>query len=107
MIKVGDIIPNLTLRRASASGPLEINTKDFFAGKRSILFAVPGAFTPVCSSKHLPGFLNHAQDLHQKDIQTIACLAVNDAFVLQAWAEQTDNKFLQAAAQGIVQLKRG
>lgn len=99
MIKVGETIPSIPIRQVTNSGPREVNAYDIFAGKRSILFAVPGAFTPVCSTKHLPGFLTYAPALQQKSIQQIACLAVNDAFVLQAWAEdlQVYNKILMLA----------
>jgi peroxiredoxin len=67
--------------------PQPVKTDDFFAGKKVALFALPGAFTPTCSAKHLPGFVQHADDLKRKGIDTIACVSVNDAFVMGAWGE--------------------
>ncbi len=86
-IRVGDSIPNITIKQATANGPTDLNTERFFKDKKTILFAIPGAFTPVCSAKHLPGFVTHSQQLLDKGIDQIACLSINDAFVLQAWAE--------------------
>ena len=86
-IKVGDKLPSVTLTEATADGPKPVKTDDFFAGKRVALFAVPGAFTPTCSAKHLPGFKQLAQDIKAKGVDVIACLSVNDAFVMRAWAE--------------------
>jgi peroxiredoxin len=86
MIKVGDKIPSVTLKRFGANGMEEVSTDTLFLG-RVVLFAVPGAFTPTCSMKHLPGFLEKAGELKAKGIDRIICLAVNDAFVMKAWAE--------------------
>ena len=86
-IKVGDKLPSVTLTEATADGPKPVKTDAFFAGKRVALFAVPGAFTPTCSAKHLPGFKQLAQDIKAKGVDVIACVSVNDAFVLQAWAQ--------------------
>jgi peroxiredoxin (alkyl hydroperoxide reductase subunit C) len=86
-IKVGDTIPSMKLMTPGPDGPREISTDEIFRGKKVVLFAVPGAFTPTCSAKHLPGFIEHAQALRAKGVDTIACLAVNDAFVLRAWAK--------------------
>lgn len=86
-IKVGDKLPNVTLTQATAEGPKPVQTADFFKGKTVALFAVPGAFTPTCSAKHLPGFKQHAPDLKGKGVDTIACVSVNDAFVMRAWGE--------------------
>jgi peroxiredoxin len=86
-IKVGDKLPNVTLTQATAEGPKPIQSEDFFKGKTVALFAVPGAFTPTCSAKHLPGFKQHAPDLKAKGVDTIACLSVNDAFVMEAWGK--------------------
>ncbi|HEX8442525.1 MAG TPA: peroxiredoxin [Allosphingosinicella sp.] len=85
-VSVGDRIPNLTLMRAAADGPQPVSTADFFANRRVALFSVPGAFTPTCSARHLPGFVEKADDLKAKGVDEIACTAVNDAFVLAAWA---------------------
>jgi peroxiredoxin len=89
-IKVGDPIPHLTLAKATAEGPQPVSTAEFFAGRRIALFSVPGAFTPTCSARHLPGFVERASELKAKGIDEIACTAVNDAFVLAAWAKSGD-----------------
>ena len=85
-IKVGDKIPSMKLMQATAEGPKETSTDDFFAGKKVVLFAVPGAFTPTCSAKHLPGFVQNAAEFTAKGVDTVACIAVNDVFVMGAWA---------------------
>ncbi|MEE8516698.1 MAG: peroxiredoxin [Alphaproteobacteria bacterium] len=85
-IKAGDKIPSITLRRPTADGMEEISTDDIFTAKRVVLFAVPGAFTPTCSQQHLPGFVAKVDDFKAKGIDTIACIATNDAFVMGAWA---------------------
>ena len=87
-IKVGDKVPSATLMEMQAGGPRPVKTDDFFAGKKVALFALPGAFTPTCSAKHLPGFVQHAAELKAKGVGAIACLSVNDAFVMGAWGEQ-------------------
>ena len=86
-IRVGDRIPNVTLRHMTADGPAEITTEEVFSGKTVILFALPGAFTPTCSAKHLPGYLQHVDAIKAKGVDAIACLSVNDAFVMDAWAK--------------------
>jgi peroxiredoxin (alkyl hydroperoxide reductase subunit C) len=86
-IKTGDTIPAAKLTQATAEGPREISTEELFGGKTVVLFGVPGAFTPTCSAKHLPGFVEQAAALKAKGIDTIACMAVNDAFVMKAWGE--------------------
>jgi peroxiredoxin len=86
-IKAGDKVPSATLRYLSPEGPKEITTDELFRGKKVALFAVPGAFTPACSQRHLPGFVDKAADLKAKGIDTIACVAVNDAFVMGAWGK--------------------
>jgi len=90
VIAIGDTVPSTTLVKATSNGPDKIEGKDFFAGKRVALFSVPGAFTPTCSAKHLPGFIEKAAELKAKGIDEIACTAVNDAFVLAAWAKASD-----------------
>ncbi len=87
MIKPGDTLPSMKLMRATEEGPREVSTDDIFGGKRAVLFATPGAFTPTCSAKHLPGFVEHAAELRAKGVQAIVCLAVNDVFVMGAWAK--------------------
>ncbi len=86
-IKVGDRLPEATLRTMTPEGPAAKTTSDLFAGKTVALFAVPGAFTPTCSARHLPGFKDHAADLKAKGIDLIACVAVNDVFVMDAWGK--------------------
>jgi peroxiredoxin (alkyl hydroperoxide reductase subunit C) len=86
-IKIGDTIPEAKLTQATAEGPRELSSQDLFGGKTVVLFGVPGAFTPTCSAKHLPGFVQQAAALKGKGIDTIACMAVNDAFVMKAWGE--------------------
>jgi glutaredoxin/glutathione-dependent peroxiredoxin len=88
-IQVGDRIPSATLLRATAEGPEPVDTDSYFAGRKVALFSVPGAFTPTCSARHLPGFVDKADELKGKGVDEIACVAVNDAFVLQAWAQQS------------------
>jgi peroxiredoxin len=84
-IKVGDTLPSMKLMVATAEGPKEISTDEIFKGKKVVLFAVPGAFTPTCSAKHFPGFVQNADALRAKGVDTIACIAVNDVFVMGAW----------------------
>ena len=87
-IKVGDRIPEANFLKATPDGPEPVDSESFFKGRRVALFAVPGAFTPTCSARHLPGFVEKADALKAKGIDEIACTAVNDAFVLGAWAQQ-------------------
>ncbi|MFH1803814.1 MAG: peroxiredoxin [Pseudomonadota bacterium] len=86
-IAVGSSLPDVTLHRATADGPEAVQSKDLFAGRKVVLFAVPGAFTPTCSIKHLPGFVGKADEIKAKGVDEIFCLASNDAFVMQAWAK--------------------
>src|SRR5215469_15780876 len=86
-IKVGDKIPSVKLMTMTADGPKPTTTDDIFKGKKVVLFALPGAFTPTCSAKHLPGFVEKFSALKGKGIDTIACLSVNDAFVMEAWGK--------------------
>ena len=86
-IKVGDKLPEATLMIATPEGPQATTTSEVFAGKTVALFALPGAFTPTCSAKHVPGFKQHASELKAKGVDQIACLSVNDAFVMKAWAK--------------------
>jgi peroxiredoxin len=98
-IKVGDKIPSIVLQQKTADGVQPVKTDDLFKGKKVVLFAVPGAFTPTCSAKHLPGFVQNADKLKQKGIDAIACVAVNDAFVMEAWgkSQSTDGKVMMLA----------
>lgn len=86
-IKVGDKLPDVTFTVMGADGPETRSTADVFSGKNVALFAVPGAYTPTCHQQHLPGFLNHLGDLQQRGVDTVACTAVNDIFVLTHWAK--------------------
>jgi peroxiredoxin (alkyl hydroperoxide reductase subunit C) len=99
MIKVGDRIPSAKLTAVTPDGPKETSTEEIFGGKRVVLFAVPGAFTPTCSARHLPGYLEHSDAFRTKGIDTVACLAVNDHFVMGAWAKDqgVDGRLLMLA----------
>ena len=85
MIKVGDRLPNAKFKVMTAEGPADKTTDDIFKGKKVVLFAVPGAFTPTCSRNHLPGFVNNAGAIKAKGVDTIAVTGVNDVFVMDAW----------------------
>jgi peroxiredoxin len=100
-IKVGDRLPSVKLAEATAEGPKPVTTDEFFKGRRVALFAVPGAFTPTCSAKHLPGFKQRAQEIRGKGVDAVACVSVNDAFVMRAWAED------QAVGEDVVMLADG
>ena len=89
-IKVGDRIPDITFMKAGANGPEPVESADFFKGRKVALFSVPGAFTPTCSAKHLPGFIDNAAQLKAKGVDEIACTAVNDAFVMGAWGKSAN-----------------
>jgi peroxiredoxin len=99
-ISVGDKLPESTLVKATESGPEAIDTAEFFRGRKVALFAVPGAFTPTCSAKHLPGFVEKADELRAKGIDEVACTSVNDPFVLAAWSKS-------AGAGGVTMLADG
>ncbi len=88
-IQVGDKLPEATLNTMN-NGVQAITVNDVFAGKKVVLFAVPGAFTPTCSAKHLPGFIEHLAAIKAKGVDSVACMSVNDAFVMQAWAKSQD-----------------
>ncbi|HEX7007973.1 MAG TPA: peroxiredoxin [Alphaproteobacteria bacterium] len=98
-IKVGDKVPSAKFKYLGKDGMAEITTDELFKGKKVVLFAVPGAFTPTCSAKHLPGFLQHAEEFKKKGVDTIACVSVNDAFVMDSWAknQQVEGKVLMLA----------
>ena len=88
-IKVGDKLPDAKFMTMGAEGPAAKSTADIFAGKKVALFAVPGAFTPTCHQQHLPGFLDRVSDLKLKGVDTVACTAVNDVFVMDEWSKAT------------------
>jgi glutaredoxin/glutathione-dependent peroxiredoxin len=100
-ITIGDRIPSATLTEMRDGAPRAVKTDALFAGKRVVLFAVPGAFTPTCSAKHLPGFIQHAGAFHEKGVDLIACLSVNDAFVMGAWGNA------QGAGDKVIMLADG
>ena|ERR1700742_155798 len=86
-IKVGDKIPSATLMQMKDGGPKPVSTDELFGDKKVVVFALPGAFTPTCSAKHLPGFIQNAEAIRGKGVDAIACLSVNDAFVMGAWGD--------------------
>jgi peroxiredoxin len=98
-ISVGDKIPSATLRRKDESGITQIKTDELFKGKKVVVFSVPGAFTPTCSAKHLPGFVTNSDAIKKKGVDEIICVAVNDAFVMDAWgkAQNTAGKVTMLA----------
>ena len=100
-LKVGDKIPSATFTTWGASGPGPLTTDELFAGKTVALFAVPGAFTPTCSVKHVPGYKAHAAELRAKGVDTIACVSVNDVFVMKAWSDN------QAVGEDVLMLADG
>ena len=99
-INVGDKIPSCSLKIMGESGPEEITTDEIFSGKKVVLFAVPGAFTPGCSMTHLPGYVVKYDDIKAKGIDTVACIAVNDAFVMGAWSDAQNAENLLMLADG-------
>src|SRR5512138_2713163 len=98
-IKVGEKIPSVPLKYMDKDGIQTVKTDDLLKGKKVVLFALPGAFTPTCSAKHLPGFVQHADAIRKKGVDQIVCLSVNDAFVMDAWgkAQHVDDKVLMLA----------
>jgi glutaredoxin/glutathione-dependent peroxiredoxin len=99
-IKAGDKIPTCTLKTMGEKGPTDISTDDIFAGKKVLMFAVPGAFTPGCSVTHLPGYVVNADKIKAKGVDTIACMSVNDAFVMGAWGQAQNAEELLMLADG-------
>ncbi len=99
-INIGDKIPDVKLVKTTADGPQPVQAADYFAGKKVALFSVPGAFTPTCSAKHLPGFVEKAAELKAKGVDEIACTAVNDAFVLGAWNKSGGSDDIVMLADG-------
>lgn len=100
-LSVGDRLPEANFMTMTADGPTKLSTDDVFAGKTVALFAVPGAFTPTCSAKHLPGFVEKASEIKAKGVDTIACVSVNDVFVMDAWGKS------QNAGEDVVMLADG
>lgn len=99
-IQPGDRLPDATLAKVTEQGPEQVDTQSYFAGRTVALFSVPGAFTPTCSAKHLPGFVEKAGELRAKGVDEIACTAVNDFFVMGAWAKQAEASGVTMLADG-------
>ncbi len=98
-IAVGERVPAGKFKTPTADGPQEISTSELFDGKRVLFFAVPGAFTPTCDARHLPGYVEHADDIRARGVDTIVCMSVNDVFVMKAWGKSSgaDGKVLMLA----------
>ena len=99
-IQVGDKIPEGMFTVMGAEGPTGVSTADIFTGKKVVLFAVPGAFTPTCSAAHLPGFVVHVDAIKAKGVDTVACMSVNDVFVMHAWGQSANAENLMMLADG-------
>ena len=99
-IAVGDRVPDVPLAIATADGPQPTSSGEFFSGKKVALFAVPGAFTPTCSARHLPSYVEKASDLKAKGVDEIACVSVNDAFVMSAWGKADGSSDITMIADG-------
>ena len=99
-IKAGDKLPSVELKTMGADGPTAINTDDIFNGKKVVLFAVPGAFTPTCDMAHLPGYVMKFDDFKAKGVDTVACLSVNDVFVMNAWGKSQNAEHILMLADG-------
>lgn len=100
MISVGDSIPAATITAITKDGQDNVSASDFFAGNKVVLFALPGAFTPTCSEAHLPGFVVNYDEIKAKGVDTVACLSVNDAFVMKAWQAAQNAENLTMIADG-------
>jgi peroxiredoxin len=105
-IAVGAKIPSMKLKYASEKGPADITTDEIFSGKKVVLFAVPGAFTPTCSAAHLPGFVVNVDAIKAKGVDTVVCMAVNDAFVMGAWGKSQNAEHILMLADGNAELAR-
>lgn len=99
-IKAGDKVPSITLTHMTAEGPKPITTDELFEGKKIVLFALPGAFTPTCSASHLPGFVVNADKIKAKGVDEVVCLSVNDAFVMDAWGKTQNAEEIHMVGDG-------
>jgi glutaredoxin/glutathione-dependent peroxiredoxin len=99
-IQAGDRLPDVPLTIATAEGPKPTTSGEYFAGKRVALFAVPGAFTPTCSARHLPSYVDKAGDLKSQGVDEIACISVNDPFVMAAWGQRDGSEDIVMLADG-------
>lgn len=106
-IKVGDTIPAATVRRMGADGPEALDAQEYFKGRKVVMFGLPGAFTPTCSARHVPGYLQNADAFQAKGVDVIACISVNDAFVMNAWGkDQGVGEQIDMLADGVADLTR-
>ena len=99
-VQVGDKVPSVTMKLMTDKGPTDLTSETLFTGKKVVLFALPGAFTPTCSAAHLPGFVVNADKIKAKGVDSIVCLSVNDAFVMSAWGADKNAEELIMAADG-------
>ena len=99
-IQIGDRIPSVVIAQMSAKGPQPVNTADYFSDRKVVLFAVPGAFTPTCSAYHLPGFVESLKEFKNKGVDALACLSVNDVFVMHAWGKSAKATDMDMLADG-------
>ncbi|MEQ8483091.1 MAG: peroxiredoxin [Pseudomonadales bacterium] len=99
-IKEGDRLPDATMHMMKDGRPTAVKTADLFGGKKVVVFAVPGAYTPTCSQAHLPGFVVHADDIKAKGVDSIVCISVNDAFVMDSWGKGANAEALVMVADG-------
>ncbi|MBW0148003.1 peroxiredoxin [Marinobacter arenosus] len=102
-IQVGERVPNIELQVMGSNGPEKLSTGELFAGKKVVVFAVPGAFTPTCSAAHLPGFVVNADQIKARGVDTIACTSVNDAFVMDAWGKASNAEEILMLADGLAE----
>jgi peroxiredoxin len=105
-IRIGDRLPEATLGVMRDGSPATIKTTDWFAGRKIVLFAVPGAFTPTCSARHLPGFIEHLQQFEAAGFDRVACMAVNDVYVMDAWSKAAGAEHIQMLADGNAEFSR-
>lgn len=99
-IQTGDRIPSVVLSQMSENGPQSVNTTDYFSGRKVVLFAVPGAFTPTCSAYHLPGYIEHLEEFSDRGIDAIGCMSVNDVFVMHSWGKSAKAAGIDMLADG-------
>ena len=99
-IQIGDRIPSIVIAQMSENGPQPVKTGDYFSARKVVLFAVPGAFTPTCSAYHLPAFVEHFDDFTSKGVDALACVSVNDVFVMHAWGKSAKAKGIDMLADG-------
>ena len=99
-INIGDRVPNVVMNEMTGEGPAEISSEQLFSGKKVVLFALPGAFTPTCSASHLPGFVANADKIKAKGVDDIVCLSVNDAWVMDAWGKDHKADAIHMVADG-------